>query len=78
MCVKHNVKLTEDMVEKLVPGKVDDKADPAAREARIANLKKVAKLCKKQGQYNLACKKYTQVCCFLCMVELSMRCACDL
>ena len=30
-------------------------------EARAALLSKIAKCCKRQGNYQLACKKYTQV-----------------
>ena len=57
ICVDQKVKLTDDMAEKMTLPKSDD-AEEATR--RLALLEKVAKCCKRQGSYQLACKKYTQ------------------
>lgn len=54
----HNIPITEEVAEALCP------EQPAGQggsdEARVALLLKVAKACKRQGNYHLACKKYTQ------------------
>ena len=57
ICEKHNVKITEDMAEKLMlcaPAKEEN----AEERARV--LRRLAKLCKQQGQWTLATKKFTQ------------------
>ena len=59
MCFVRKVVITEAMAEAMTPAKVEVD-DPAAREARVALLTKLAKVCKKQGSYHLATKKYTQ------------------
>jgi len=55
LCCEHNVKVTDDMAERMTP-------DKAAMEAtsRANLLLRMAKLCKKQGSFQLACKKFTQ------------------
>ena len=58
LCVLHNIPLTEEMAEVMVPPLGAPGAeDEAARQVLLA---KVAKCCKRQGNYHLACKKYTQ------------------
>lgn len=54
LCLKHNVKVDENMVEKMLP---DTSApDPA----RVVILRSMAKLCKRQGSFQLACKLFTK------------------
>ena len=55
LALDHDVIITEDMAEAMTPakGEVED-------EMRRELLSKVAKVCKQQGSYHLACKKYTQ------------------
>ena len=54
LCLQHNITITEEMAEKMTPNlKVDSPATTAV-------LKQIAKACKRQGNYQLACKKYTQ------------------
>lgn len=55
LCCNHDVQITEDMAEKMTPEK---NAMESARRAEI--LGTLAKLCRKQGSFQLACKKYTQ------------------
>merc|ERR1740138_858722 len=56
LCTAHEeVQITEDMAERMTPDK--NSIDPAQR-AEI--LSQMAKLCKKQGSFQLACKKFTQ------------------
>eukprot|EP00741_Cyanophora_paradoxa_P007333 tig00001107_g7093.t1 len=57
LCESHNVKITEDMAEKMTPPKPEGEGDSAYR---TAILMKIAKCCKRQGSFHLACKKYTQ------------------
>lgn len=63
VCMQHGVKVTEEMAERMTPPK-DDKdgaSDPAVQQKRRTDvLRKLAKVCKKQGAYHLATKKYTQ------------------
>jgi hypothetical protein len=61
MCGQYKVKITEDMAEKMTLPKPAEE-DAAANAARNSLLCRVAKLCKKQGAFHLATKKYTQVC----------------
>ena len=55
LCIAHNVNITEEMADKMTPekGSVSD-------EIRITLLKRIAKVCKSQGQFQVACKKFTQ------------------
>lgn len=57
LCAAHGVPLTDDLAEKLSPekGTVDE-------EERLATLRRVAKAARKQGAFQLAAKKYAQVC----------------
>ena len=55
LCFTENVVLTEEMAEALTPAKDEHNA-----EHRAVILQQIAKLCKHQGSYHLACKKYTQ------------------
>ena len=58
LCVLHNIPLSEETAEAMVP----PLGEPGAEtdEARQALLAKVAKCCKRQGNYHLASKKYVQ------------------
>jgi len=58
LCVLHNITLTEELAENCVP----PLGAPGAEDevARAALLAKVAKCCKRQGNYHLASKKYVQ------------------
>jgi len=58
LCVLHNIAITEDLGEKMCPPLGGRGAETA--EARNATLQKIAKCCKRQANYHLACKKYTQ------------------
>ncbi|KAE9332040.1 Intraflagellar transport protein [Phytophthora fragariae] len=60
VCMQHDVKVTEEMAEKMTPPKSDDTASPADKKNRTELLLKLAKCCKQQGSYHLATKKYTQ------------------
>lgn len=55
LCYEHNVHITEDMAERMTPEK--NSMDAAARSEILA---RIAQLCKKQGTFQLACKKFTQ------------------
>jgi len=55
LCCTHDVQINEDMAERMTPDK--NGMDPAKR-AEV--LMQMAKLCKKQGSFQLACKKFTQ------------------
>jgi intraflagellar transport protein 140 len=57
MCEKHSVKMTEDMAEKLTAC-APTKEENAEERARV--LRRLAKLCKQQGLWTLATKKFTQ------------------
>lgn len=57
LCMKNNVKITESMAERMTPPKTKDEGEKKQREDI---LKKLAHVCKDQGEYHLACKKYTQ------------------
>jgi intraflagellar transport protein 140 len=57
ICEKHNVKITEEMAEKLTAC-APTKEDNAEERARV--LRRLAKLCKLQGLWTLATKKFTQ------------------
>ncbi|RLN68428.1 hypothetical protein BBP00_00001031 [Phytophthora kernoviae] len=60
VCMKNDVKVTEEMAEKMTPPKGDDSSTPADKKRRTELLLKLAKCCKQQGSYHLATKKYTQ------------------
>lgn len=55
LCDEHDVHVTEDMAERMTPEK--SSMTPEERSHILLNL---AKLCKKQGSFQLACKKFTQ------------------
>lgn len=55
LCNEHNVQITEDLAERMTPDK--NSVDPAQRSEI---LQEIAKLCKQQGSFQLACKKFTQ------------------
>eukprot|EP00743_Colponemidia_sp_Colp-15_P005070 GILK01005459.1.p1 GENE.GILK01005459.1~~GILK01005459.1.p1 ORF type:complete len:1424 (+),score=370.05 GILK01005459.1:129-4400(+) len=59
MCLQHNVTVTEELAEKMTPERRKDDDGTEDRE-RLSLLRLLAKICKKQGSYQLACKKYTQ------------------
>lgn len=59
MCAQYKVKITEDMAEKMTLPKPAE-TDEAGNAARNTLLCRVAQLCKRQGSYHLATKKYTQ------------------
>jgi len=58
LCFNHNILITEEMAEAMTPDKAE--GEGADNSARSALLFKLAKCCKRQGNYHLACKKYTQ------------------
>lgn len=68
LCVHHNVTISEEMAEDMGPkpgvgvgiSLGASTANAEGESARCALLSKVAKCCKRQGSYQLACKKYTQ------------------
>ena len=53
ICIKYNIPITEEMAEVMSP------KGPKSSESKQL-LYKLAKCCKRQGNYHLACKKYTQ------------------
>jgi intraflagellar transport protein 140 len=56
LCAEHeDVQITEDMAEHMTPEK-----NSMDEEQRSEILRKIAGLCKKQGSFQLACKKFTQ------------------
>jgi len=55
LCCEHDVQITEDMAERMTPEK--NSMDPAKRSEILSQM---GKLCKKQGSFQLACKKFTQ------------------
>jgi len=56
LCAEHeDVKITEEMAERMTPEK-----NSMDNTQRSEILKKIANLCKKQGSFQLACKKFTQ------------------
>jgi intraflagellar transport protein 140 len=57
ICMKHNIKITENMAERMTPIKTKDENEKKNREEI---LKKIAHCLKDQGEFHLACKKYTQ------------------
>jgi len=56
LCTQHEeVQITEEMAERMTPEK--NSMEAALRSEILCNI---AKLCKKQGSFQLACKKFTQ------------------
>jgi len=55
LCAEHDVQITEEMAERMTPEK--NSMEPSHR-AEI--LQEIGKLCRKQGSFQLACKKFTQ------------------
>jgi len=55
LCCEHDVQITEDMAERMTPDK-NSMAAPQRSEVLLT----MAKLCRKQGSFQLACKKFTQ------------------
>mmetsp|Transcript_76222 Transcript_76222/g.166365 ORF Transcript_76222/g.166365 Transcript_76222/m.166365 type:complete len:843 (-) Transcript_76222:160-2688(-) len=55
LCIEHDVQITEEMAERMTPEKNSMDANH-----RADILQRMAKLCKKQGSFQLACKKLTQ------------------
>ena len=64
MCLQQKVKITDEMADKMTPAKPvkGEKPKPGAlsKEARQELLMRLARVCKKQGSFHLATKKYTQ------------------
>jgi len=58
LCMMHSIPLSEDMAERLCPELGERGAE--TEELRNSLLLKVARCCKRQGNFHLACKKYTQ------------------
>jgi len=58
LCFNYNILITEEMAEALTPDKIP--GDEGEGSVRSQLLFKLAKCCKRQGNYHLACKKYTQ------------------
>lgn len=50
----YNVKVDENVIEKLIP---EDSKDPKRKET----MKNIAKLCKRQGSFQVACKIFTKM-----------------
>jgi len=55
--MEQHVPMTEELVEKLTPGKEEGQNDV---EERNRILEGIAEVCMQQRQYHLATKKYTQ------------------
>ncbi len=55
LCIEQHVMVSEDLVEKLTPGK-----ELSDNEERNRILEGIAEVCMQQRQYHLATKKYTQ------------------
>jgi intraflagellar transport protein 140 len=56
LCLEHQVKLDEELVELLTP----PSKDSCSPDVRQQALVQIARACKRQGQWHLACKMYTQ------------------
>merc|ERR1719335_407190 len=54
-CYEHDVQITEDMAERMTPEK-----NAMESQKRSELLYRMADLCKQQGSFQLACKKFTQ------------------
>ena len=67
MCLQQKVIITDDLADKMTPAKPPKNkedhppgTDYLTKEKRVEVLMKLARVCKKQGSYHLATKKYTQ------------------
>ena len=64
MCLTQKVIITDELADKMTPPKPvkgeKPKQGALSKEARVEILMKLARVCKKQGSYHLATKKYTQ------------------
>jgi len=65
MCLTQKVIITDDLADKMTPPKPPKKGEKIppgtlSKEQRVEILMKLARVCKKQGSYHLATKKYTQ------------------
>jgi len=58
LCVNYNILISEEMAEAMTPPKKE--GDEGEGSLRSQLLFKLAKCCKRQGNFHLACKKYTQ------------------
>ncbi|GBG73001.1 hypothetical protein CBR_g12720 [Chara braunii] len=70
-CEEHGVIITDEMADAMVPPRTEKKdaqlSNTSIWEENASNsaergelLRRIAKVCKRQGSYHLACKKYTQ------------------
>ena len=55
ICLSHNVKMDENVIEKLIPE--DATSDPKKKET----IRSIAKLSKRQGSFQVACKIFTKI-----------------
>jgi intraflagellar transport protein 140 len=60
LCMQHNVHITDEMAEQMTPEKQEGDENSLANQQRIEVLRAIAKMCKRQGSFHLATKKYTQ------------------
>merc|ERR1719502_1434147 len=58
LCFNYNILVTEEMAESMTPEKTEGSEGEGSARSQL--LFKLAKCCKRQGNYHLACKKYTQ------------------
>merc|ERR1712196_262173 len=56
MCLQNKVEITDDLADKMTPDKKKAKDKQAWKDLVL----KLARVCKKQGSYHLAARKYTQ------------------
>merc|ERR1712194_654716 len=59
LCYEHGVPITDSIADRLTPEKNETERGLTG-ERYLTQLKKIAKLCKDQGNFQSACKKYTQ------------------
>ncbi|TGZ55803.1 hypothetical protein CRM22_010299 [Opisthorchis felineus] len=63
LCAEYNVSVTEELVEKMTPTQLsldDQQEGIVSGSERTSILIELGELCLGQGQYHLACKKFTQ------------------
>ncbi|KAG5444094.1 Intraflagellar transport protein 140 [Clonorchis sinensis] len=63
LCAEYNVSVTEELVEKMTPTQLnpdDQQEGSVSGSERTSILIELGELCLGQGQYHLACKKFTQ------------------
>ncbi len=58
LCYEHGVTVTDAIAEKLTPG--PEHEGKLSAEEKLIQLKKIGRICKEQGNFQAACKKYTQ------------------